>query len=96
MSDEAGVEAHKNVGAVHDVSIYQGSKLLGPHGTSYFNNTAPHSVAHYHGLHHVVPGGGGGISGYALPSIYQTMYWPSLSVHRYGLSGQQLGYIGMS
>ena len=43
--------------------------------------TALHSVGHSHDLHHSVPGGGGGISGYDFacqqePSLYQTQYGP--------------------
>ena len=66
--------------------------------------TAPYSVGHAFGLHHTVPGGGGGISGYGWPSgdpwnrqnhfqtqpTYVNNSWAS-----FGQPGQaQLGYYG--
>ena len=97
VSEEAGDGVLRDVGAVHNVSAYQDPRLLGQHGTNHFSITAPHSVAHYHGLHHSVPGGGGDISGYALPSSvmpssYQPKYWTSSNVQNTGLPVPQLGY----
>ena len=51
-----------------------------PSGPFQYFTTPPNSVVHQHGLHHGVAGGGGGITGYGLPSnqmqsMYQTKYW---------------------
>ena len=76
--------------------IYPDARFFVQFGTRFYNRTAPYSVAHYHGLPLIVPGGGGGISGYAWqPSSYQTMYYPGTTVHSHGLVGpQQLYYSG--
>ena len=63
----------------------------------YFYMTAPNSVGHTYGLPPSVPGGGGGISGYGLPSYlmqstYQTKCWPGPTVHNTGLSQAQHSY----
>ena len=58
-----------------------------PHGHAglpYYSMTAPYSVGHTYGLHPSVPGGGGGISGYGLPSNHQTKSWPWPYVHNNG------------
>ena len=57
----------------------------------YSYSTAPNSVGHTYGLPLSVPGGGGGISGYGLPSNHvqssdHTKYWPDSAVHNTGLS----------
>ena len=92
--------------AVHNVDFggqsvgaYQDPRL-GQLGAYSYNITAPYSVVNCHGLPHSVPGGGGGISGYALPSgllpsSYQTMYWPSSYVNNTRLVVPQLGYYGL-
>ena len=50
-----------------------------------YNYVTPlYSVGHNYGLHPSVPGGGGGISGYGLPSNPQTMHWPGSLVNNNG------------
>ena len=61
----------------------------------------PYLVGHLHGLHHSVAGGGGGITGYGLPSkqmqsIYQTKYWPTPSVQNTSQSLAQHSYPAVS
>ena len=92
------------VGSVHHIDHISATQiepgLSGQYGTWYYSMTAPYSVVHYHGLPLSVPGGGGGISGYAwvspqLPCSYQAKYLPWTTVHSPGHPGStQLYYSG--
>ena len=97
-------QTYESASSVHNgylgVGTYQNPRMFGTLGNLHSNMTTPYSVVHYHGLPHSVPGGGGGISGYALPSgllpsSYQTIYWPGSHVNSRGLSVPQLGYYGL-
>ena len=73
----------------------------GPNFPYQYFHTAPYSVGHPPGLHPSVPGGGGGITGYGLPSNhmqsgYQTKYWPTANVNTTGLSLAQHSYPAQS
>ena len=76
-------QSYDAASAASDIQLY-GSGML-PYGWQYplapASMTAPSSVGPYYGLHHSVPGGGWGISGYGwsssdVQSALQTKYWP--------------------
>ena len=90
----AGVDEHQHGAGVHFTSTYPAYDVSWPSLSvppyQYFA-TPPYSVVHPHGLPQSVAGGGGGITGYGLPSnhvqsTYQTKYWPVPSVHNTGMS----------